>query len=147
MKTLLTSCPRDVFRDAIAYSILAKRGAKKVTPHRQQLSGHIRDGDHSNARVLEYALPDGTILARLVEACGHCETWLERSVATDVLIARADAEAEKYRVIDQVKAWSLKQDTMNAEKRGMSLEDYRKLRNAQGHRSVMRSGVNSIGMG
>jgi hypothetical protein len=97
-KTSLSSCPRDVFRDAIAHGVIAKRGGKKNIPARQHLSGYSRDGGHSNARVLEYVLPDGQVIGRLVEACGQIETWLERSVATDTLIARADAEAEVERI-------------------------------------------------
>lgn len=99
----MISCPRDVFRDAIAYSVVSKAGAVKVkAAAKPQLSGHSRDGGHSAARILEYARPGGPVVARLVEACGHVETWLEASLATDTLIARSDAEAEKERIIREV---------------------------------------------
>jgi hypothetical protein len=106
-KTLLTSCPRDVFRDAIAYSCISKRGGKKVRQGPPpQLSGMTTDGGERHAEVLEYALPDGRVIARLVKACGMVEAWLETSLATDVLIARSDAEAEKERVIKEVIAYA-----------------------------------------
>lgn len=103
----MITVPRDVFRDALAYSVVSKAGGRKVPqPVRPTMSGYDRDGNHSAARVLEYALPGGEIVARLVEACGAVETWLRPDLATDVLVARADAEAEKERIIREVAAYA-----------------------------------------
>lgn len=105
----MISCPRDVFRDALAYSIVSGAGGKKVRqPRRPQLSGFQVDGGDAKAEVLEYAKEDGTVIARLVKACGVVEAWLEASLATDVLIARSDAEAEKERIIREVAAYAEK---------------------------------------
>jgi hypothetical protein len=98
----MISCPRDVFRDSLAYSVVAKAGAAKVVRPRTQMSGNSVDGGNKLARVLEYALPGGEVVARLVEACGCVETWLRRDLATETLVARADAFAEKERIIKQV---------------------------------------------
>lgn len=94
----MIACPRDVFRDALAYSVVARAGARKVNRPEVQMSALARDGGYSNAQVLEYALPSGETVARMVKACGEVECWLRSDLATDTLIARADAEAEIERV-------------------------------------------------
>lgn len=94
----MISCPRDVFRDAIAHGVISAAGATKVNRPVPQMSGMSRDGGHSHARILEYATPSGETVARLVEACGQVETWLRADLCTDTLVARADAEAEIERV-------------------------------------------------
>jgi hypothetical protein len=87
-----------VFRDALAYSVVAKAGAKKVPRPAPRVSGNTVDGGSSLAEVLEYALPGGEIVARLVKACGEIEAWLRKDLATDTLIARSDAFAEIERI-------------------------------------------------
>jgi hypothetical protein len=98
--TSLSHCPRDVFRDSLAYSVVAKAGGKRVNRPRTQLSGQLRDGE-GVARVLEYEA-DGVVVARLVEACGHVETWLRSDLATETLVRRADAFAERERIIKEL---------------------------------------------
>ena len=95
----MIACPRDVFRDAIAHGVIAKAGGKKVVqPKQQAMSGYDRDGNRSTAEVLEYATPDGAVIARLVKACGQVEAWLRADLATETLVARADAFAEVERI-------------------------------------------------
>lgn len=98
----MITVPRDVFRDSLAYSVVANAGAKRVVRPRTQMSGNSVDGGNKVARVLEYAMPGGEVVARLVEACGEVETWLRRDLATETLVARADAFAEKERIIKEV---------------------------------------------
>lgn len=103
----MITVPRDVFRDALAYSIVSGAGGKKVRqPPRPQMSGMAVDGGDSRAEVLEYAKEDGSVIARLVKACGVVEAWLDATLATDVLVARSDAEAEKERIIKEVTAYA-----------------------------------------
>ncbi len=98
----MISCPRDVFRDALAYSVVAKAGAKKVHRPAPKMSGMARDGGYSQAEILEYATPGGETVARMVRACDRVECWLRADLCTDTLVARADAEAEKDRIIKEV---------------------------------------------
>ena len=102
----MMNCPRDVFRDAIAHSVISKAGGKQVARKPAALSGNSRDGGHSNATVLEYATPDGEVIARKVEASGRVECWLRVDLCTDTLIARADAEAEILRLKKEVVAYA-----------------------------------------
>lgn len=101
----MITVPRDVFRDALAHSVVANAGAKKVARAHPQIAGNSVDGGHASARVLEYALPGGEVVARLVEACGEVETWLRRDLATSTLVARADAFAEKERILREMAAY------------------------------------------
>lgn len=97
--------PRDVFREGLAYSVVADAGAKKVARPRTPLSGNSVDGGSTHARVLEYALPGGEVVARLVEACGEIECWLRSDLATETLVRRADAFAEKERIIKEMASY------------------------------------------
>ena len=90
----LSSCPHDVFKDCIAHGVMARHG-KKVTRPRQHLTG---DRAPSNAYLLEYEDAAGRTIGRLVRACGHVECWLRSDLATETLIARADAVAEVERI-------------------------------------------------
>lgn len=101
----MITVPRDVFRDALAHSVVANAGAKKVGRPRPLLRGNSVDGGGTHARVLEYALPGGEVIARLVEACGEVETWLRRDLATETLVKRADAYAEKERILREMAAY------------------------------------------
>jgi hypothetical protein len=94
----MITVPRDVFRDSLAHSVVANAGAKKVASPARRLSGNSVDGGSTHARVLEYALPGGEVIARLVEACGELECWLRRDLATETLIKRSDAVAEVERI-------------------------------------------------
>jgi len=100
----LVPCPRDVFRDSLAYSVVSKAGAKKVNRPREQLQGNSVNGGSDAARILEYEA-DGVVVARLVEACGRVETWLRSDLATNTLVARADAFAEKERILKEMASY------------------------------------------
>lgn len=100
----LSTCPHEVFKDCIAHGVMSRFG-RKVTRPREQLSC---DRGHSNAYILEYADAEGRTIGRMVKACGHVECWLRSDIATDTLIARADAvaadEAMRKRVLEAVGA-------------------------------------------
>lgn len=117
----MISCPRDVFRDALAYSVVAKAGGKKVPqPRHPTMSGYDRDGNHSRAEVLEYALPSGETIARMVKACDSVECWLRSDLATETLIARADAEAQKYRILKEMEAYAQASQQHSRDQRAQS---------------------------
>lgn len=97
----LSACPHDVFKDCIAHGVMSRYG-KKVSRPREQLSA---DRGGSNAYILEYEDAEGRTIGRLVKACGHTECWLRSDLATETLIARADAEAEIERVRREMAAY------------------------------------------
>jgi hypothetical protein len=101
----MIACPRDVFRDALAHSVVAKAGAKKVQRPRAQLRGNSVDGGNDAAEILEYATEGGEVVARMVKACGEVECWLRRDLATETLVARADAFAEVERIKKEMAAY------------------------------------------
>ena len=101
----MIACPRDVLRD-FAGIVAPKIGAKVTRRQQVHLSGYSRDGGHSNAQVVEWVMPGGEVVARKVSALGQIEAWLRADLATDTLIARSDAEAEKERIIAEVKRYA-----------------------------------------
>lgn len=130
----MISCPRDVFRDAIAHGVIAKAGGAKVKRVASQLSGNSTDGGSAAVDVLEYAVPGGETIARRVAVGDHCECWLRHDLATDTLIARADAVAAVERIKRELTAEMNAGDQVLALARGETLEHFRTQRNYRGMR-------------
>ena len=137
----LSTCPHEVFRDCVAHGVMGRFG-KKVSRPRAQLSG---DQGRSNAYVLEYEDAAGVTIGRLVRALGRIECWLRPDIATETLIARADAVAEAERVRKVLVAELNAKDQALADARGETIEHFRVQRNYRGmrfdqYRAAQRAG-------
>lgn len=97
------------------------------------------------ATVLEYRV-GSEVIARKVQTSVGEVFWLRADLAELAECALAHEAQERERIIREVCEWRDRTDAENAAKRGMTVEAYRRLRNAQGHRQMMRSGINSRGM-
>jgi hypothetical protein len=147
MEEQMQSVDWDTYYAAHRFGLVSAHGGRKTTPVRETLADGACPlrGQHIG-EITEFVAVGGEVLSRKVVACDATETWLRRDLAADARAALADEAAAGVRAIAKVLAWRDRTDAENAAKRGMTVEDYRKLRNAQGHRSEMRSGRNSIGM-
>lgn len=135
------------FRAAIAYGYVRDAGGQIVRnppPPDPAPSGYVTLSGYG-ATILEYQA-GGETIARKVQTSQGEVFWLRADLAELAEAALAHEVQERERVIQEVMEWRDRTDAENARKRGMTIEDYRRLRNAQGHRSMMRSGINSIGI-
>jgi hypothetical protein len=135
------------FRAAIAYGYIKDAGGVLIRnpgPPAPAPSGYLTLSSQG-AVVLEYQA-GAEVIARKVETSSGEVFWLRADLALLAEAALAYEVAERDRIIREVCDWRDKMDAENAARRGMTVEAYRKLRNAQGHRQMMKSGVNSIGM-
>jgi hypothetical protein len=140
-------CSREVHWAFFASGGIKKHRAVKVVPKRETLAqGAAPLRGERLGEIVEWHDPAGDVLARKVTACDRVEYWLRGDLAAEGEAIVAAEAAAKDRTIAKVLAWRDRTDAENAAKRGMDIDSYRKLRNAQGHRSEMRSGRNSIGM-
>lgn len=96
----------ELHREAFAYGVIARAGGKKVRQPAPAMSGYSRDGGHTAAEVLEFALPDGEVISRKVQACGEVECWLRQDLALETLVKRIDAAAEIERIKKEVAAYA-----------------------------------------
>lgn len=135
------------FRAAIAHGYVKDAGgvAFRGDPAPDPLPADYLSLSNHGATVLEYRV-GAEVIARKVQTSVGEVFWLRADLAELAECALAHEAQERERVIREVMEWRDRTDGENAAKRGMTLEAYRKLRNAQGHRQMMRSGVNSIGM-
>jgi len=147
MEDDMQSVDWDTYYAAHRFGLIAAHGGRKCCPVRETLAdgGCPLRGWHIG-EITEFVAVGGEVLSRKVVACDATETWLRRDLADDARVALADEAAAGVRVIAKVLAWRDRTDAENAAKRGMDVESYRRERNAQGHRSEMRSGRNSRGM-
>lgn len=147
MEDDMQSVDWDTYYAAHRFGLVAAHGGRKCSPTRETLSdgGCPLRGWHIG-EITEFVAVGGEVLSRKVVACDCTECWLRRDLADDARVALADEAAAGVRAIAKVLAWRDRTDAENAAKRGMTVESYRRLRNAQGHRSEMRSGRNSRGM-
>ena len=147
MEEQMQSVDWDTYYAAHRFGLIAAHGGRKCCPVRETLAdgGCPLRGWHIG-EITEFVAVGGEVLSRKVVACDATETWLRRDLADDARVALADEAAAGVRAIAKVLAWRDRTDAENAAKRGMTVESYRRLRNAQGHRSEMRSGRNSRGM-
>jgi methylphosphotriester-DNA--protein-cysteine methyltransferase len=86
------------------------------------------------------------VVARKVITATSAAYWLRADLADAAVLRIAEAEEEVQRILADVIGWSAAQDEANAARRGMTVDEYRRERNAQGHRQYMKSGRNSIGI-
>lgn len=140
--------PWEVYWALFASGRIKQLGGHQQCPVRETLSQGAAPlrGQHLG-EITEWHDPAGCLLARKVKACGAMVCWLRSDLAAEAEALVAAEKAADERAVAKVLAWSARADAENAARRGMTVEDYRKLRNAQGHRAEMRSGRNSIGMG
>jgi hypothetical protein len=135
------------FRAAIAYGFIRDAGGVLVRnpgPPAPAPSDYLTLSSQG-AVVLEY-LAGAEVIARKVQTSTGEVFWLRADLALLAEAALAHEAEERTRVIQEVMAWRDRTDAENAARRGMTIDDYRRLRNSQGHRSMMRSGINSIGI-
>jgi hypothetical protein len=139
--------PWDVYWSLFAAGRIKSLGGRQQCPVRQTLSqGAAPLRGQRLGEITEWLDPAGSLLARKVKACDALVCWLRSDLAAEGEAIVAAEAAAKDRTIGHVLAWRDRTDAGNAAKRGMDVESYRRLRNAQGHRSEMRSGRNSRGM-
>lgn len=144
---MMREVSQEVHRAAFAYSLISALKAWKVAPERPEFSANSVDGGLNKATIEEWhAGNPPEVVARKVVTGTSSVYWLRADLADTACLRIAQAEEEVQRILADVIGWSAAMDEANAARRGMTVEDYRRERNAQGHRQVMRSGRNSIGM-
>jgi acyl transferase domain-containing protein len=144
---MMREVAREVHYAAFLFGLIATLKAWKVIPARPEFSGQAVDGGLNHAEIEEWhAGEPEEVVARKVLTATSAAYWLRADLADAVLARVAEEEAALEARKQNIIRWIQEQDEANAARRGMTVEAYRRERNAQGHRSVMRSGVNSIGM-
>lgn len=94
----------------------------------------------------EFALPSGEVISRRVGPLGAAECWLRDDIAAAAEQALHAEAAEAARVAREVVDWSRGRDSERAAEQGVSLEQYRQVRNHTLARIDQRRGKSSIGM-
>lgn len=111
---------------AARFSVL--KGGKWV---RRPTDGY---GGITRGELLEYQLPDGTVLSRKVVALGQTECWLAPDVAQQARAAMAAEAATTARVIADMAEFIRDTDAAGAKRNGVTVEQYRAQRHAAGNR-------------
>jgi hypothetical protein len=139
--------PWEVYWALFGNGRIKELGGRQQCPVRETLSQGAAPlrGQHLG-EVSEWLDPAGCVLSRKVKACGQLVCWLRSDLVAEAEAVVAKQKAAGEQAVAKVVAWSARADAENAAKRGMTVGDYRRLRNAQGHRAEMRSGRNSFGM-
>jgi hypothetical protein len=138
----------DTYRACFAFGLIAALGARKVLPVRDGvLTGYGIDGGESNATVEEWhAGEPPEVVARKVITSTSAEHWVRADLA-DAALARIAAEEAGWELArTRVVEWITEQDEANAAKRGMGVEEYRRVRNQQGMERDRRRGSGSWGI-
>jgi hypothetical protein len=129
MITCLVTCPPEIARQSLALRVIADTGARQVHQPRPKLSGLVENGGSSDAaRILEYALPSGEVVLRIVRACGEIECWIRRDLATETLVRRSNSEADIAKVKAILVAEMNARDQKLADARGETLPHFREQR-------------------
>jgi hypothetical protein len=138
------------WRAAFAFGVMKRTGAVKARPDElEHPAGFATVNGETEAVVSEWRA-GGEVVARKVEALNRVVVWLRPDIAIEAELAleydREKTERDRVRVAGEVLKFTRERDEDNAERRGITPEEYKRERLARDHRRTMRSGVNSRGM-
>lgn len=116
--------------------------------HRSRLISGLGGRVRRLGDLTEFVTPGGEILCRkLTGLDGDHECWLSADLAEAAQAALHAEAAESARIAAEVIAFSLGRDSERAAEQGVSLEQYRQVRNHTLARIDQRRGKNSVGLG
>ncbi len=102
----MKSVNQDTYFAAHRFGFVHRVGGRVVKRGASPLVGNTVDGGCDRVEVKEFATPGAGIVSRKVTRGADVECWLRRDIADAAEEALAKEEAERVRVIDDVKAYA-----------------------------------------